>query len=107
MASPSSKLPEAVRALFWEYDADAINWDADRDLIIRRVLSAGSWPALQWLRARLGDAALRRWIVGHAGDALAPRQLRFWALVLDLPRERVNAWIEARRSSPWTERTAP
>ncbi len=100
-------LPEPVQALFWEYDVDALSWKADRDLIIHRVLTEGDWEAVTWLRARLGDEALRVWIVEREGGALSPRQLRFWQLVLNLPAARVDAWIKTRQSSVWEERAAP
>lgn len=99
------ELPASVRSLFWEYDPDVLAWQTDRDLIIRRVLSEGNWEAITWLRDRMGDVALSRWIERQSGDALSPRQLRFWELVLDLPSERVTEWIEARRASIWANRT--
>ena len=104
--TPTTELPGRVRSLFWEYDADALSWDADRDLIIRRVLAAGDWGAVTWLRSRLGDEALRAWIRGHRGGGLSPRQLRFWQLVLDLPSEEVDGWVEAARTSVWEGRTS-
>lgn len=99
-----ASLPDAVRALFWEYDAATLSWASDRSLIIERVLTAGGWDAITWLRTQAGDAALRVWLIEHEGAALSPRQLRFWQLVLDLPPRRVDAWIEARRSSVWEGR---
>ncbi len=103
----ASPLPETVRALFWEYDAEALSWKADRDLVIHRVLTEGGWEAVRWLRGRAGDEALRAWIVEREGGALSARQLRFWQLVLDLPAAHVDAWIKTRRSSVWEERAAP
>ena len=100
------RLPDEVRALFWEYDADVLSWDTDRDLIVRRVLTAGDWSAVTWLRDRLGDDALRAWIERHQGGGLNPRQLRFWELVLALPPHEVNDWIEAAQTSVWEARTS-
>jgi len=98
--------PPVVQSLFWEYDVTALDWDADRDLIVRRILTEGSWDAVQWLRDRVGDPGLRQWIEARSGDALSPRQLRFWELMLDLPSERVDAWVAARRNSIWGNRRA-
>ena len=108
MDTPQNEIdwPPVVQSLFWEYDVAALDWDADRDLIVRRILTEGAWDAVQWLRDRMGDSALRRWIVAQDGDALSPRQLRFWELILDLPSERVDAWVEARRNSIWGNRRA-
>jgi hypothetical protein len=54
----------------------------------------------------MGDPALRCWIVAQDGDALSPRQLRFWELMLDLPSERVDVWVKACDGSVWANRTA-
>jgi len=27
----------------WEYDPSELDWDEDRDLIVRRILTEGSW----------------------------------------------------------------
>lgn len=97
--------PSAVQSLFWEYEPDALDWKADRDLIIRRILSKGNWEAITWLRDRVGDATLRRWIEARSGDALSPRQLRFWELIFDLPPDRVDEWVDAHRASVWANRT--
>ena len=106
MAPTDPEWPPSVQSLFWDYEADALDWPADRNLIVRRVLSDGTWDAITWLRDRMGDAALRRWIETRSGDALSPRQLRFWELVLDLPSDRVDEWVDARRTSVWANRTA-
>lgn len=111
MTSPSqpdtaaAPLPESLRGLFWEYDFDDLSWQEDRHLIFRRVLSAGPWETVQWLRRRAGDRAIREWIRENRGRPLSRRQLRFWQLVLDLPSEEVDAWLDAREGDPWERRT--
>ena len=82
-AAAPLRLPDRVKSLFQEYDPDVLDWEADRDLIIGRVLSAGDWKSIKWLRAQLGDANLRAWIEAREGDHLSSRQLRFWQLILD------------------------
>jgi hypothetical protein len=64
MTPPSDpEWPASVRSLFWEYDPGTLEWETDRDLIVRRVLSEGNWEAISWLRDRMDETALRRWIV--------------------------------------------
>ena len=101
-----SDLPDFVRGLFWDYDQEAVSWTNARDLIIRRVLSVGPWRAVTWLRVRLGDAELRRWIEDHEGRPLDPQQLRFWELILDLPPDRVELWLADEPRRIWAERTS-
>lgn len=99
-------LPEALRELFWEYDFDELSWEDDRNLIFKRVLSVGPWDTVLWLRRRAGDAVVRNWIREQRGQCLSRRQLRFWQLILDLPREEVDAWLEGREPDLWERRWA-
>jgi hypothetical protein len=105
-ATAPNPLPELLRGLFWEYDFEDLSWQEDRDLIFRRVLSSGPWESVQWLRRRAGDDAVRDWIRRHRGRSLSRRQLRFWQLILDLPPEEVDAWLEEREPDVWERRWA-
>jgi hypothetical protein len=100
----SDRLPETLRPLFWDSDFEQISWQEHRDYVVRRVLSAGTWEAVCWLRARLGDAALRQWIEQHEGRGLNSRQLRFWEAVVDLPRSLVDAWLGSEGRRIWEGR---
>ncbi|MGH2581926.1 MAG: DUF6922 domain-containing protein [Anaerolineales bacterium] len=102
-ASPT-ELPEELRTYFWDVQFRDLSWQADGAFILRRVLTDGSWEAVTWLRKTLGDSALRRWLVTHRGRGLSPRQLRFWALILGLPKHQIDAWIRAVQASPWQRR---
>ena len=97
-------LPEFLKLFFWDVDFTALSLEAQRDFIIRRLLQAGSWQALTWLRAEIGDAALHRWIEQRRGAGLSPRQLRFWQVVLDLSRPQVTRWVHASAARPWERR---
>jgi len=100
-------LPESLRGLFWEYDFDDLSWSEDRDLVFSRVLSAGPWEAVRWLRRRAGDEALREWLRARRGRGLDRRQLRFWQLILELPGDEVDGWLAAREPDPWERRCQP
>jgi hypothetical protein len=98
------RLPRLLRPLFWEYDFARLTWKADADLIIGRVLTVGSWEAIQWLRRRLPNPALKDWIEFRCGAGLSARQLRFWELVLELPHRRVNSWLRDPTRKLWEGR---
>lgn len=100
----TKRLPARVRRLFWDYELPRLTWKQDRDLIISRVLAVGEWEAVQWVRAHLGDDALRAWLLEHQGAGLSPRQLRFWELILDLPHQQVNAWLADPGRQAWDRR---
>jgi hypothetical protein len=97
-------LPENLRPYFWDYSFAELSLKADRNLIIRRVLTSGSWKAISWLRQQIGDSELRKWLIIHRGRGLSPRQLRFWGLILNVSTRQVNAWVRAARETPWGQR---
>ena len=103
----SSELPQFLRPAFWDYALEDLSWPADRDLVISRILSAGDWPAVSWLRKRLGDGPLRVWLTSRRGRGRDAKRLRFWELVLELPHRDVEAWLADARRDAWTQRTAP
>jgi hypothetical protein len=100
----ASPLPETLRPFFWDYDFGRLNWHEDRDLIVSRVLASGDWEAVRWLRTAMGDYALRDWIEAHHGRGLSPQRLRFWQVVLGLPRREVNAWLAEDTRHIWQDR---
>jgi hypothetical protein len=99
-----NKLPESLSMFFWDCDFALLSWENNRDAIISRLLEAGSWEALLWLRTKLGDRELSRWLVQRKGANLTPRQLRFWEVVLDLPHPEVTHWVVGASTSPWEGR---
>ena len=101
----SGRLPEELSDLFWDHDFEAINWDEHRDFVIRRVLAEGTWEQICWLRDIAGDDEIRRVIVQRRGRELTPRQLRFWQLIVDLPKRRVDEWLTDPERQVWDRRT--
>jgi hypothetical protein len=95
------RLPRSPRPLFWGHDFALLTWDADRDLIIGRVIAAGDWDSVRWLRRRLPRFALRDWLERRQGAGLSARQLRFWEVILELPQRRVNAWFADPARQVW------
>jgi len=98
-------IPERLRPLFWDVDFDELRWPRDLDQVTLRVLTDGDWESIRWLRSTLTDQGLRRWLLAREGRGLDPRRLRFWQLVLGLPKRRVDAWVSAMRSDPWHGRS--
>jgi hypothetical protein len=97
-------LPRALESLLWDHDAERLDWETDRDLIVSRALASGGWEACRWVRERLGDAGLRAWIERHRGRGLSAPRLRFWEILLDLEHAAVSRWLDERRGDPWAER---
>jgi hypothetical protein len=100
----SGPLPQRLKPLFWDDHFARLTWEADADLIKSRILAAGDWDAVQWLRRSLGDEALRTWLESRRGAGLTSRQLRFWELVLKLSHGDVNAWLADPAREVWERR---
>jgi hypothetical protein len=105
-SSEAGKLPDSLRRYFWDYGPADVDWSRDRDAVIARLLQSGGLEAARWLRTRLGAAELARWITGRGGRGLSPERMRYWGLVLDLPRELVDRWVAEARATPWGRRAA-
>lgn len=97
-------IPPELKAFFWDVDFRGLRWERDRDFIIGRILASGGLPELRWLRDRLGASALRQWLLERHGAGLAPRQIRFWEVVLGLPHRRVNGWLQDETRVVWDRR---
>jgi predicted transcriptional regulator len=104
LVQAEDRLPSWLSGYFWDYSFGELSWEADRDLITRRLLTEGSWEAVTWLRKRLGNDGLRQWLIAHRGRGLSPRQLSFWSLVLNLPHKQAAGWKNASHNSPWGQR---
>lgn len=94
------RLPEFVAPAFWDHRFGSLSWEHDRDFITRRILEAGDWRSITWLRTALGDDGLRAWLSDPARrpGGLSRRQIRFWEIALETPLE--HLLNEAGRS-PW------
>jgi hypothetical protein len=101
-----SGLPPRIQALFWEYQDGGVSLPGDVEFIIERVLSAGDWDAIQWLRGEMGSAPIRRYLQRTRGRRLSPRQLRLWQVLLDLPSDEVDTWLQDQARRDWDARTA-
>jgi hypothetical protein len=102
--SGAGRLPSHLRQFFWDYEFSRLSWSADADLITGRILAAGDWEAVLWLRRKLANPDLRAWIEKRRGAGLSARQLRYWELILDLPHRLVNSWLADPRRQVWENR---
>jgi len=93
-----------MKNFFWDYPFRRLRIDKDRDLVISRLLDQGDWEAVQWLRMRLSDRDLKNWLLSRRGAGLSPRKLRFWELVLELPKRDVDDWLRSKTRQVWDQR---
>jgi hypothetical protein len=105
-ASRRSALPPRVADLLWEYEADVVDPERNRELLFARILSRGDWRSITWLRESYGDAAVREWLIRTRGRHLDRRAVRLWQAIWGLSGEEVDAWLAAPHRRIWDERTA-
>lgn len=98
-------LPDELKDLFWDHDLERLSWERSRHTIVFRLLEKGGMQAVHWLRRRLSDEEIRDFIVRRRGRGISPRRLRFWSLLVDIPRPDVDEWVETARRNPWHNRT--
>jgi hypothetical protein len=100
----TAELPEELREFFWDYDPERLSWERSRHTIVLRLLQSGGMQAVRWLREHMSDEQIREFLVRRRGRGLSPPRLRFWSLLLDIPRNEVDEWIDATRKNPWHNR---
>jgi hypothetical protein len=81
----AASVPECVARLLWDVDPESIDPAGDRDYVMERVMSRGTWEAMRWLRAtytvhEMADFLRRR------GTRLSPRDRAYWSSIAGLPR---------------------
>lgn len=99
-----SKLPNFVEKLFWDTEANSLDLATHKNFIIERILSAGGWESLCWLRQNFSDQFLRDWFYKGEGRNLSPKQLKYWELVLNLDSNKVDEWLSKARGNPFFQR---
>ncbi len=95
---------EVVAKYFWDVDFHSIELEQHKNFIIRRILQAGDLESLRWLRTKFGDDILRDWIVSHNARGLSPRQIRYWALILEIDSHLADQWVTEASNSIWGRR---
>jgi hypothetical protein len=105
-ADSTPRLPDNLKTLFWECDFASLDLHQYRNFVIRRILDRGNWDAITWLRRALGDTAIKDWFLAKHGSGLDARKLRFWEVILDMPKADVDEWVRRARVSTWHGRHA-
>jgi len=78
-------VPQSIRRLFWDVDANALNTHADEKLIIERVLNNGTLADWKWLVSCYGNAAIQKRLSSKSvlgRDNVRPESRRLAELIL-------------------------
>ncbi|MEX0893515.1 MAG: hypothetical protein WEB88_15220 [Gemmatimonadota bacterium] len=98
------RLPESLLSHFQEYDSATLSWPHSRHTIVLRLLQAGGLEAVLWLREHMTDEEIQDFITRRSGRGIEPRRLRFWGVILDIPRQQVDDWVAEAHADPWQRR---
>jgi len=99
------KMPYFIRPLFHNYDSDSIDLNRHWRLVIKTVMTAGSWEQIKWMSMYYGEEKLKQVIsVDLEGLQELPRVVsNFWSIVLWgerlPPQTKSERWLP-RRSIP-------
>ena len=85
-------LPQSLRTLFWDIDADAFVPEDWPDYSIFRVLEYGDEDAVAWMRRTFPESEIRR--VLRSERRLTRKSANFWALVYGIAQDDVSALTE-------------
>ncbi len=96
-----TRLPEFLRPLFWDANFSELSPENHQSYICLRIIEHGDLNALRWMLRYYGKARLRRWLLARQGRGLSPRALRFWQMMLGIPKRTVDQWLQSRPEPQW------
>ena len=82
--SETIPLPDGVRAVLWSYDADRIDIQAHKKLIVAQVLNYGTEEAIKWLFRQYGRDEVARIASEIPLGQWDKKSLSLWSLVLGI-----------------------
>jgi hypothetical protein len=92
-------VPPSVRTLLWEYSKEEVAADeAWESVIIERVMQHGCWDDMRWLLQSFDRNRLRSFLERRGRRVLAPRELRFWARICEVPDIEQDSWVRESRA---------
>jgi len=92
-------MDEVVRPLFWDTDANTVDFVSHAPYVIERVLEHGNDAQAAWLFSRYSREAIRR--VVETSRQLSPRSENYWRIKFDLPSKRLSVPSISPRSPIW------
>lgn len=96
--------PDLPRELAWDLPAGVSLAAEHQGFVIDRIMARGSLERIRELRRAVGDAALAGRLRATRGRHLDRRRLRFFEILLRLPRDQVDGWLADPRRRLWDGR---
>jgi len=83
-----NKLPIFLKKYFWEVRFKDLDLQKCRVYILRRILEYGDEKVVTWLWKNFKKSEIKNVLINYRG--LSQKSANYWAIVLDLPQERVR-----------------
>ena len=91
-------LPEFLRPLFWDTNFDRLRIPGHERYIIERILELGDVPEVRWMMQQFTRQQVIQTLQTSRG--ISRKSARFWALVLNVPPEKVRCLTASFRQQP-------
>jgi hypothetical protein len=78
---PKIKIPQKLKWLFWSYDINSIDLEADKDYIIQQVLNYGTWDDVKWLLKTYPEVKIKETIKNPSRGVWFDDVLNFWETI--------------------------
>lgn len=82
-------IPNNLHPFFWDVDAGSIDPHEYAAYVIGRILEQGTEEAVAWMKATFQEEEIKKVI--SEDRRLSPRSATYWALIYDIPADRVAA----------------
>lgn len=80
-------LPKFLQSYFWDVNFDELNPQKYPYFVIERILEYGDKKDINWLAKNFSKNTVKKTIISSL--SLSPKSANFWALVLNLDRNKV------------------
>jgi len=93
----TSTIPPSAKPVFWSYDVEKLNPEADKRLIISQILNYGTAEATFWLFRTYGKEDIRKEASLIPRGQWDKKSLALWSLYLGInPQTRQNKILHGR-----------
>ncbi|MDP3283645.1 MAG: hypothetical protein Q8M56_04400 [Desulfobacterales bacterium] len=80
-------LPKYIKPFLWSYDANRLDREKDKQIIITNILNYGSQRAVIWLFKTYPENEIRNFVVHPSPGKWSKKSLNYWSLLLGVKPE--------------------
>lgn len=80
-------LPKFLKKYFWDVEFKELDFERDKEFVIKRLLEYGDPNALAWLLKKVKKETIKNILFKKRGFSL--KSANFWAVFFSLPRNKI------------------